>query len=125
VATHRPIGNPLTGHTGAVFSVAFSRDGTTVASGSADVTVRLWDVATHRQIGNPLTGHADGVLSVAFGPDGTTLASSSQDHTVRLWDVGYLVDVVRHLCESTTRSFTPAEWRKYVPPGAAYRQLCP
>jgi WD40 repeat protein len=45
LATSRPIGAPLTGHTGPVTSVAFSRDGTTLAAGSADHTVRLWDVA--------------------------------------------------------------------------------
>ena len=44
---------PLTGHTDWVNSVAFSPDGTTLASGGADDTVRLWDVATHRQIGAP------------------------------------------------------------------------
>ena len=44
--------------TGAVNSVAFSPDGKTLASGSADGTVRLWDVATHQQIGSPLTGHS-------------------------------------------------------------------
>jgi WD40 repeat protein len=45
VATHQQIGNPLTGHTGTVLSVAFSPGGTTLASGSADDTVRLWNVA--------------------------------------------------------------------------------
>ena len=77
----------LTGHNGNVVSVAFSRDGKTLASGSADDTVRLWDVATGRQIGKPLTGHLGPVWSVAFSPDGKTLASGSADDTVRLWDV--------------------------------------
>ena len=77
----------LTGHTGAVDSMAFSPDGKTLASGSSDGTIRLWEVATGRPIGSPLTGHTGWVLSVAFSPDGKTLASGGKDDTVRLWDV--------------------------------------
>ena len=76
----------LSGHRGTVFSVAFSPDGTRLASGSGDSTVRLWEVATGTQV-RELSGHGGAVFSVAFSPDGTMLASGSRDATVRLWDI--------------------------------------
>ena len=78
--------NLLKEHTDAVRSVAFSSDRKTMASGSYDETIILWDVAS----GKPsltLKGHTDWVLSVAFSPDGKTLASGSLDKTIILWDV--------------------------------------
>ncbi|KAF6806138.1 hypothetical protein CPLU01_15929 [Colletotrichum plurivorum] len=75
----------LEGHSNGVLSVAFSRDGRQLASGSYDNTVKLWDTATG-QCQQTLEGHSNYVRSVAFSPDGRQLASGSHDNTVKLWD---------------------------------------
>ena len=74
----------LTGHTDYVTSVAFSPDGQTLASGSWDHTIKLWNLTTGQEV-RTLTGHTDIVRSVAFSPDGQTLASGSDDHTIKIW----------------------------------------
>ena len=80
------MGKPKGEPTERISSVVFSPDGKTLAGGSSDHTVRLWDVKTGEPKGT-LTGHRHTVNSVAFSPDGKLLASSgSYDHTVRLWD---------------------------------------
>src|SRR4051794_8624741 len=73
------------GHSGLVFSVAFSPDGKALATGSFDNTVKLWDFATGKELFT-LKGHTQPVYAVAFNKDGTILASASQDTTIRLWN---------------------------------------
>lgn len=80
----------LKGHTGPIISLAFSSDGTQIASGGMDNQVKLWLMAMVKKQPQPearltLTGHTDVVMRVAFHPSGKILASGSVDGTVRLW----------------------------------------
>ena len=68
-----------------MYGLAFSPDGTRLAIGSGDNTIRLWDVASRQEVCQ-LRGHDSYVHAVAFSPDGTRLASASGDMTVRIWD---------------------------------------
>ena len=81
------------GHSRAVTSVIFSTDGQTLITGSADTTVRFWDLKTGREYGM-LKGHKaapgfEGVM-VALSPDGTSLATVSFDQTVKLWPTTWI-----------------------------------
>ena len=76
----------LSGHDGSVLCVAFSRDGTLLASSSSDQTVKLWHTTTGQCI-KTLTGHSHGVQSLAFSQDGAYLATGSEDETIKLWNL--------------------------------------
>jgi serine/threonine protein kinase len=69
-----------------VNSVAFSPDGLTLASGSYDHRITLWEVASGQEL-RTLEGHENIIHSVAFSSDGRTLASGSADGTIILWSV--------------------------------------
>ncbi|MEG3436718.1 WD40 repeat domain-containing protein [Pannus brasiliensis CCIBt3594] len=78
--------NRLTGHKDAVTSVALTPDGKTLVSGSADNTIKVWNLETGVE-SRTLTGHKDAVMSVALTPDGKTLVSGSWDNTIKVWNL--------------------------------------
>ena len=107
IATLEGFGDP-----GSRVSVAFSPDGTTLAAGLADGTVKLWNVAAKTNIatlGTPGYGAlADEVSSVAFSPDGTTLAAGLANGAVKLWNVAAKTNIATFTMRATRPVYSVA-----------------
>ena len=88
----------LVGHRGSVNSISLSPDGKTIASGSADGMIKLWNVESGKEI-HTLNGHRGSVNSISFSPDGKTIASGDADGKIKIWNVASSKEI-RTLSES-------------------------
>ncbi|MBI5957901.1 MAG: TIR domain-containing protein, partial [Chloroflexi bacterium] len=76
----------FSGHTEAVFGVAYAPDGKTILTAGVDKIALLWDIATG-QVVSRLIGHTNTIWNIAYSPDSRVAATSSRDRTVRLWNL--------------------------------------
>ena len=75
----------LRGHTDAIYTLAFTRDGTHLLSASDDSTARVWNVANRTAV--VLRGHDDDVFRARFSPDERCVVTSSLDGSARVWSL--------------------------------------
>ena len=73
------------GHTASVMSIAYSPDGSQIATASLDRTARLWDTSSGKELA-VFIGHTEAAICVAFSADGEHLATGAEDGTARIWE---------------------------------------
>jgi WD domain, G-beta repeat len=99
-----------------LLAVAFSPDRHTLAVGSADQAIHLYDITNPQAptFLSILTDHTGTVFAVAFSPDGHTLASVSNDDTIRTWETRP-EQAAKDICPLIVTPITPAQWQRYIP----------
>ena len=107
VTSGRRGGAPLAGHADRIVRMAFSANGTALASGGDDNLVMVWNVTTGD--GRPLRGHAARVNALAFTGDGTTLWSGGDDGAIFAWDLQRATTLVHRASTSAEGSQLPFE----------------
>jgi WD40 repeat protein len=119
-----PVTRLLAGDVGDIYSLAISRDGRTLATGSVDRTVWLWDIESQQAIGRPLPGPGRGVGAVApyFTPNGGALIASYDTGRAYRWDIRPEA-LARQACRVAGRRLTRAEWTEFLP-GRDYDPAC-
>jgi WD40 repeat protein len=109
-----------------VISLAFSQDGHTLATGSADNTARLWELSGGGYTRQLLVGFAEAVDTLAFSPDGRTLATGTWDGQIRLWNVATpsIEASIDKICRSVNRDLTALERSLYLPASVTATNGC-
>jgi len=98
----------LKGHHNAVYTVAYSPQGTIITSGSYGEAARLWDVRSGNCM-KTLPAHSDPVSGVGFDRDGTMIVSCSHDGLIGIWDV-ITGQCLRTLVEEDNKGEVRPEW---------------
>jgi WD40 repeat protein len=115
VATDRVV-TVLTAHTGQVQDIAYSPNGTLLATASIDHTVRIWDAHNGRPL--RILYHPNAVDAVAFGPNSNRIATLDYNGTIRLWDACTDCENPTALLalakQRVTRQLTPAERHTFL-----------
>ena len=101
----------LTGHRDFVSGMAFSPDGTQLATGSIDGTIRLWRTMDGTLL-RELPGHMEETTDVAFSSDGLTLASVGLQNSLKLWHLPTGREVV------TEHDLQTGNWVHFLPAGS-------
>ncbi|MFD9223735.1 TIR domain-containing protein [Streptomyces sp. NPDC060064] len=70
-----------------ISSIAFSPNGRSLAVGTDDGSLQLWDPGSGKRAGSVMSGHRGGIEDITFRPDGTHIATAGQDKTIREWDM--------------------------------------
>ncbi|CAG7851430.1 SubName: Full=Related to WD40-repeat protein (Notchless protein) {ECO:0000313/EMBL:CCA73057.1} [Serendipita indica DSM 11827] len=101
----------LRGPTGGVDAVTFSHDGSRIAPGSFDGTVRLWDADTGQPLGEPIFSGEGLIYAVAFSPDDSQIALGGSEAEIQLWDAETLQQLgepfIGHEKDVTCVAFSP------------------
>ena len=100
----------LSGHTEEVSCLTFSSDGTSLVSGSDDLTVKLWDLQTGGVV-KTFSGHTSTVWSVSISPDLATIASGSDNNAICLWNIqtGECYQIIQQQNQVLYVAFSPKD----------------
>jgi WD40 repeat protein len=122
-SAQKRIGHLQIQRAGAVTSLSFCRNGSTLAVGGLEGSVELWDVKARRPQGSLTV--SDGVLliSIVRGPDGNTLFTNSSYNRILMWDLR-LESWKERACITANREFTPTELEQFAISKDAYKSPC-